>query len=193
VADTPQMYQASPTTPGACLRQGEIISDLDQFRLDVATIGTEGVISGRPHRHPLTVLMTQDCDLEQDSRARTESNSADKIVPGLLFCEVVTAAELRGSGINSTVWSQVKVNKHERYQFLQKVEASGDALGYGLPEMGIDFKRYFAIPTDEVYRRLELGEAKRRCILVSPYMEHLCCRFAHFLSRIALPIDHFSE
>jgi hypothetical protein len=59
--------------------------------------------------------------------------------------------------------------------------------------MGIDFKRYFTIPADETYRRVELGEAQRRCVLQSPYLEHLSSRFAYYLSRVALPLDHVSE
>jgi hypothetical protein len=68
-----------------------------------------------------------------------------------------------------------------------------DRLQEGLPELAIDFKRYFTVPTDEVYRRIELGEARRRCLLISPYLEHLSSRYAYFLSRIALPVDHASE
>jgi hypothetical protein len=40
----------------------------------------------------------------------------------------------------------------------------------------MDFKRYFSLPTEEVYYRID-SEAKRRCRLVSPYAEHLSTRF----------------
>lgn len=63
----------------------------------------------------------------------------------------------------------------------------------GLPELGIDFKKIFTIPTDEIYQRIALGQVKRRAVLVSPYLEHLSSRFAYFLSRIALPQEHLSE
>jgi hypothetical protein len=140
------------------------------------------------------MILTQDCDLEQDFRARAGQTGADKLIPSILFSEVVTAEELRGSaGINSTIWPRVRMNKDERYHFLQKVEQVDDAFGQGLPELGIDFKRYFTLQTGEVYRRIELGEAQRRCALVNPYLEHLTSRFAYFLSRVALPQDHVSE
>ena len=75
----------------------------------------------------------------------------------------------------------------------EKIAPADDSQNIGLPELGIDFKRHFTIPTDEMYKRLQIGEAKIRCMLMSPYLEHLSCRFAYFLSRIALPAEHFSE
>jgi hypothetical protein len=135
--------------------------------------------------------------LEQDFKVRLMGNPSDKLLPNVLFCNLAKAEDLRGTaattGINSEMWKRISQNKDERYHFLQAVDGSCDALQIGLPETGIDFKRYFSIPTDELYKRIEIGEAKRRCILVSPYLEHLSNRFAHFLSRIALPEDHFSE
>lgn len=65
--------------------------------------------------------------------------------------------------------------------------------GEGAPELVIDFKRYFTLPTGELYRWIALGETRRRCRLRSPYMEHLSSRFAYFLSRVALPEDYRSE
>jgi hypothetical protein len=93
--------------------------------------------------------------------------------------------------MNKDRWSKVKTNKDERYQFLEKVPSESDALGKGLPELGIDFKRYFCLPTDEAYYRLET-DAMRRCRLRSPYLEHFSTRFSYFLSRVALPNDHRS-
>jgi hypothetical protein len=189
----PRIYSATPTGVASCLRQGEIISDLDQFRLDLETIGT-GSLSVSPYRHPLALVLTQDCDLEQDFKANAAVNAPDKVVPSVFFCEVSSATEVRGAAwINSTLWKPIPLNKNERYHFLQKVDASCDAQQIGLVELVIDFKRYFTIPTREVYRRIERGEAKRRCVLVSPYLEHLTSRFAYFLSRVALPSDHASD
>ena len=96
-------------------------------------------------------------------------------------------------GLGSKAWARIQANKDERYHFLQKAEAIDDVRGEGLPELGIDFKRYFTIPTEEVYWRVHQKEAQRRCVLQSPYLEHLSSRFAYFLSRVALLEDHFSE
>ncbi len=91
------------------------------------------------------------------------------------------------------MWKRVRNNKDERYHFLERAPADCDAQGEGIQELGIDFKRYFTLPTDEVYRWIEMGVIKRRSTLRTPYAEHLSSRFAYFLSRIALPHDHVSE
>jgi hypothetical protein len=141
------------------------------------------------------LVLTQDCDLEQDHRVRGEKQPSDKLLPAILFCEVSTAEELYGiiRQTNKKLWDRIKINKDERYHFLQKVDPACDRLQQGLPELAIDFKRCFTLPTEEVHRWIEIGEAQRRCVMVSPYLEHLASRFAFFLSRIALPEDHFSE
>jgi hypothetical protein len=99
---------------------------------------------------------------------------------------------IRGEVQNATLWDPVKKNKNERYQFLQQVEQADDAAAEGVPETGIDFRRYFTIPTGEVYVQIEKF-ARRRCRLLSPFLEHLSNRFAHYLCRVALPFEHVSE
>jgi len=56
------------------------------------------------------------------------------------------------------------------------------------PELGIDFKRYFTLPTAEVYYQIQ-RQAARRCCLRSPYLEHLSTRFHAYQQRLALPED----
>lgn len=189
----PPIYQPASATPTDCLRQGEIICDLEEVRLDLSTLGS-GTVVLRRTTHPYAIILSQDCDLEQDHKARTGTNAPDKQIPGVLFCEVSTATEVRGTeGMNSKLWSPIPLNKNERYHFLQKVDSDCDALKVGIVELVIDFKKYFTIPTDEVYLRSERGEVKRRCALISPYLEHFSSRFAYFLSRVALPMDHASD
>jgi hypothetical protein len=143
--------------------------------------------------HHYAVVLTQECELDQDFKARQGANKPDKLIPNLLFCQVSTAEEIRGTISGSDIWKRVWQNKDERYHFLQKVDAACDALQQGLPELAIDFKRYFTVATEEVYKRIEINEAGRRCVLVGPYLEHLSSRFAYFIGRVALPEDHFSE
>ena len=106
---------------------------------------------------------------------------------------VAEAQVLRGRpGMVSNLWDTIKKNQNPRYQFLEKVPAECDALGKGLPEMGIDFRRLFTVPTDELYARLGVS-LKCRCCLAVPYREELSARFAFYLSRIALPTPHRSD
>lgn len=186
------IYVASP--PTGELRQGEIISNLVQARLDITTVDATSEPKVERITHPYAIIVSQDCDLFQDYRARNGGAAKpDKLLPSILFCEVDTADALIGTTIRSARERELfGKNKVERFHFLQKVAPDADALREGLPELGIDFKRYFSIPTDEVYKRLEF-EARRRCFMNSPYFEHLSDRFSYFQQRVALPEDHQSE
>ncbi len=188
---SPQLPIYAPSPAGA-LRQGEIVAHITQPRIRQDTLfSREPVIVYE--QHPYSIVVTQDCDLDQDHKARQGQVNPDKALPNILFCQMITAQELRGrQEINSTIWTQVKINKHERYHFFQKIAVEQDALQEGLPELSVDFKRYFTLPTDEVYQRLQ-SEAQRRCRLVSPYLEHFSARFAYYQFRVALPQEHFSE
>ena len=179
------------------LRQTEILTDVIQRRSSYRSLGAE-TPEMENVLHPYAVIVTQDCDLTQDFKARfgnaEQLNSTDKLIPNVLLAEAVSVAELianlpiKGKDIRKRVCQ----NKAERYHVFQKVEAADDTLRSGLPPLGIDFKRYFTVPTDELYSQVN-SSAKRRCHLNSPYLEHFGKRFADFLSRVALPKDHEIE
>jgi hypothetical protein len=189
--EKPIIYEPSIT---GCLRQGEILTNVVQIRLDPASLNAPEDPVVDFFIHPFALIVSQDCDLDWDFKGRHEERYAAKKIPSVLFCEVTTAAGLRGrSDINSTIWQRIRENKDERYHFLEKIESAQDAAGEGLPELGIDFKRYFSIPAEELYARIRSGQIKRRCRLVSPYAEHFSLRFAYYLARVALPLDHQSE
>lgn len=185
------IYQPSPLE--GPLRQGEILCNVSQLSLIIDTIeSSEKKFANESHTY--AIVVSQDCDLDLDHQARNGTVAPDKQLPNILFCRVTTAEILRGSGgVDSGIWKRVKINKDERYHFLQKVDPVEDALGEGLPELGIDFKRYFTIPTEEIYLRLKRAETQRRCCLLSPYLEHLSTRFAYYQFRVALPSDHVSD
>jgi hypothetical protein len=177
-----------PSDPVGPLRQSEILTGLVQVRLDLTVDAAEGGLEIVDH--PYVVVLSQDCDLTQDFEAKTNGSAgSDKLLPSILFCEAVVAQNIRANIQNKHLWRKVVNNKDERYQVLQSVSADEDQLGQGLPALGVDFKRFFTIPRDEVYFRLK-AEAKRRCYMSSPYMEHLSARFAYYQCRVALPADH---
>ena len=190
--DRPQAIYAISTAETECfLVQGEIISGLIHVHIDLSSLETPPLRVERKI-HPFAVILTQGCDLEQDFRARRREANEDKEIPAVLFCEAMLASDLRSRVKKSDHWNRLSNNKDERYHFFQAVEREFDLGDEGLPELGVDFKRIFTIPTDEVYHRIRAGEAKRRCSLRSPYLEHFCQRFANFLSRVALPEPHSS-
>ncbi len=198
------MYRVSPAE--GALRQGEIITNVVGYRISLETLQSpDNGIKVDKRRHPYAIVLTQDCDLNWDYNAQRQivgenlPNAKEKAkletkrIPEILLCEVFAATEIRyGEGMLSHIWNQIKINKNDRYQFFQLIPPEADLLGEGLPELAIDFKRYFTIPTDELYWQIKSGNAQRRTFLDSPYLEHLSQRFSSFLSRIALPQDYES-
>lgn len=187
----------SPSQPDTPLRQGEIVSSLPQIVLSTESFYSrqEEKLKVNWRTHPWAIVLTQDCDLEWDYRERKgDSPNPNKLLLSVLFCEVHTSQELfsRPNIENPKTLGRVKINKDERFQLLQRITPEEDAEAEGLPELGIDFKRYFTVPTDELYSRFE-QDTKRRCFLNPPYSQHLISRFFYFQSRIGLPEDHTSE
>jgi hypothetical protein len=187
------VYAASE--PNAPLRQGEIFTGLSVAALAVESIGTDAPEVDTVV-HPYAIVLSQACDLEQDATARKPGSGDDvaaeyRRLPYVLFAQAVTAEDLRARmALGSQFWKNVCQNKNERYHYLEAVPAEDDGDRGGLPALGVDFKRYLAVPTPEVYARLRLGEATRRCVLNSPYLEHLATRFCYYQFRVALPRDH---
>ena len=181
-----------PSTEGQALRQSEILSNLRQPV--PVSVSSEDEATVELVIHPYALLVTQDCDLDWDFKARNGlGGGVEKQIPSLLFCQIQSAAALKPLIPGSTFWKRIKQNQEERYQFLQKVQPGEDALGEGIPELGVDFKKCFTLPTEFVYKEIADFHVKRRCRFARPYLEHLTVRFHNFCSRVALPAEHASE
>lgn len=187
---TPFPIYERATEDGA-LRQGEIVSNLVEALIDLDKLNAE-VPSFLENTHPYAVIVSQDCDLEWDWIARDRNKMPGKRMVGILFC-VAEPSSVAVQRLNYKQHDYVKTNREERFQLLQRVEAESDLLGVGVPELIVDFKRYFSLPADEVYERLKIGELERRCRLNGPYLQHFTNRFCFFQNRVALPVPHYSE
>lgn len=189
MGDEGKLYAPSQGGP---LRQGEILSDLIETRM--VSVSKDQAPQVDLVTHPFALILSQDCDLDLDFQARNSpeavSHPDDKLLPSVLLCQATSATELRSHLSDSQIWKQITQNKNERYQYLRGVPAEMDALGTGTPDLGADFKRYFAVSTEHIYLQVQ-GPARRRSRLQSPYVEHLSSRFAYYLSRVALPEEHF--
>jgi hypothetical protein len=173
------------------LRQGEILSSVIQVRQAIDTIGDTQSVELDQLTHPYAIILSQDCDLETDFGRVEEAPQKGMMLPNVLLCEAFDIPTFKARcGINSTLWSNVKINANERFHCLESVPLTIDATGKGIVALGIDFRRYFTIPSNELYKRVAMGEAVRRCKLVSPYLEHFSDRFFQYQARIALPDNH---
>lgn len=177
------------------LWQGEILENAVQIRptLESVEANVEGELAVEPVVHELVIVMSQDCDLDQDYTRRAAGNQGT--LPNTLLCDVYRAEALRAKiqeqyELGRQDWKKrIAQNQNERFHYLEKVGRQQDFLGEGLTALALDFKIYFTLPTDELYARLTRG-IRRRCILNTPYSEHLAHRFFKFQSRVALPEDH---
>lgn len=153
---------------------------------------------------PYIVVLTQDCDLESDHRNRNkmslldcdtgesadEEVTQDKFLQSILVCPAYPAKDLR-KGIhlngldltmesyNSDRWYPIKTNLNPRYHFLKK------QLDMQIQDLVIDFKQYYTIPRNTIYRKYD---DKYIGTLNELFRESLSQRFAFYLSRIGLPV-----
>ena len=139
--------------------------------------------------HAYAILLAQDCDLLRDYEARAK-NPPDRVLNSILFFEALPADQAKAKVGGRDIFRRIERHGEERYHLLAPVDAANDRLNKGIPELVIDFRRYFSMAAVEVYRQCALLEdtgAKRRCRLISPYREHLQTRAAFYFQRVGLP------
>lgn len=187
------IYQASDK--GSSLRQGEIVTGVVQYNPVIDEIPKElQDLPFTPIIHPYAIVITQDCDLDWDYKARGTNNNPSKLLNSIVLCEIGTAESIRSTdGMNRKEWELVIAHRHERFYFFEKIPAECEVEQEGLPELTADFKRVFGIDASTLYRQIELGMVKRRAILASPYLEHFSRRYHSFHGRVALPFQYESE
>jgi len=195
------IYQSSDKD--SPLRQGEILTGVIQYKPVVNEIVNEILqgaqesrnLSFTPILHPYTIVVTQDCDLDWDYKARRDSNAnSTKLLNSIILCEIETAAAIRSTdGVNRKEWELVISHRHERFYFFEKILPQCEIEQEGLPELTADFKKIFSLDSATLYRQIEVGIAKRRTVLTSPYLEHFSRRYHNFHNRVALPFQYESE
>ena len=182
------------------LRQGELLGDIWEHRpphppVEMPQGSTVEVTS---IHHPFMIVMTADCDLEQDFNARfSEKNAAEQaaettaeqkhpaLVPHVLLCEVYDSNQIRPRVPGSDVWKRIQQNQDERYHHFPPAQI-GDRPVDEFLDLYLDFKKTLALPTENLYLALAQG-VSRLALVPSPYIHDLMHRFYGFLSRVGLP------
>lgn len=187
------IYRASVSSEA--LRQGEILTGVIQFKpIPDRSSPSFDNIQFAQIIHPYGIIVSQDCDLDWDYKARQEESKPQKLLNTILFCEVYAAPEIRRHpDMNSQQWNSVKTNRHEQYHFFEQVPSECDLSQEGLPELTADLKKVFSIDAQFLYHQISIKKAQRRTVLVSPYLEHFSNRYHSFQGRVALPAPHESE
>ena len=141
---------------------------------------------------PFFVVLTQACDLKQDfqDRSKKESEKRDKYIESVLVCPAYIATsvktgshlkelKIQSESYNRDRWKIIEKNNNPRYHFLKENPS------LKIPNLVIDFKQYYTIPTQILY---ELFEDHYLGALQDLFKEDLSQRFASYLSRIGLPV-----
>ena len=177
------------------LRQAEILRDLVEPRV---VSGTTGQIQFVPVEHPLSIVMSQDCDLEQDfflrfpldgePRPPEEVDRQPNALRAVLLCDAheMTDMEAHFRQVGSKERDLVKKNQNERYHCL--AEGSTPA-GATAPSLMLDLRTPFAVPAALLYEQLFDGEAAASRLGVIPdvHSHDLMHRFYTYQARVALP------
>ena len=195
------IYQRVPKSKKnkIALRQGEILTGVIQYIPVINQLSKQSQeLSFNPIIHPYSIVITQDCDLDWDYRARkSPEDQSTKLLNSVLLCEIATAQEVRGiedkQVMNRKEWDLVTSHRHERYYFFEKIPSECEGEREGLPELTADFKMVFGIDAATLYRQIKTGIVKRRTILISPYSEHFSRRYHSFHNRVGLPSRYESE
>lgn len=172
--------------------QGDILRDVEHIEYVNQT--DDGAIEMSRIVFPLVIVLTQDCDLQQDFKFRwadQQTNSHDKYLLSVLvaplynYDHVIAGTHLseldyRMTPINAnkSPGKNLRQNETPRYHYLEFDSA------VPLPNSVIDFKHYFSV-SSEYLKEIKPQVFVRR--VAELYREDISMRFASFLSRIGLP------
>ena len=133
------------------------------------------------------VVISQDCDLEQDYNSRIKPRNNDKNIPTIIVLPAYNIVDFKGGkhltdGLaeqwNSDDIKKIKQNQNIRFHYI-----IGDS-ALQIPELIIDFKHVFTIGRDVIYVELKTWYLATICEL---FRESLTLRYSQYLSRIGLP------
>lgn len=145
---------------------------------------------------PYVYVLTQDCDLEQEYKNRSnqqgkQDDKQDKYLISIIVAPIynydqfvignhLSELKLKMQTLSSNQKKLVEQNNNSRYHYL-RFEAIEEL---DIPDSVIDFKHYFSINSQ---RLLRIKEQCHLCKVSELYREQISHRFSHYLSRIGLP------
>lgn len=175
----------------ARVSQGDIFSDVEMIEYAVEK---NGVLEVSRIVFPLVIVLSQDCDLEQDYRFRWSKNkpsTQDKWLLSVLVAplynveHVYSGEHLSQLGMvmqqinkKKTEGKYLQKNQIPRYHFLSFPDSQP------IVDSVIDFKHYFSVNVEYLRR---IRRTNFICRLGPLFREDVSQRFAAYLARIGLP------
>lgn len=174
--------------------QADIFCDLKVIE-DVCIDGS--TISVSEISFPYLVCLSQECDLERDYEQESTTGNEYSIkslmhitfAPAFIFEDFLSGehwGQLFGKSEaakrKDTKIKAIISNDTARYHYLS-FDHDDKVKGRVLPELVIDFKHYYTINRNVVYKNLD----NRLCSMGDLFREKISQRFSYFISRIGLP------
>ena len=153
----PLLYDLPPNA--GALRQGEILGDIWIHRPLYPPIENPENTPINIHSpyHKLMIVMSADCDLEQDfnrrfpepqSQAQYQSVNVDdthpSLIPDILFCDIYEEADIRPRIAGTDIWKQIRKTQNERYHRFELANV-GNPAQRELPTLYLDFKKSLSL------------------------------------------------
>lgn len=171
------------------LRQGDILRDVQWVE---SVVESSGIIEVSRVVFPLAIVLTQDCDLEQEHRYRTEARSTqDKWLISVLMAplynieHVYQGEHLSELGIvmervpkSGSTGNFLRKNERPRYHYLEFDES------VPIVPSVVDFKHYFSATVEYL---TGLKPSSFVCSIAPLFREDIAQRFASYLARVGLP------
>ena len=180
------------------IRQAELLKSVSEFQVVANPDGDPAEVFTRRIEHPLVIVLSQDCDLEQDFDFRfpaaedPPSHSDIEVHPRtlshIILCDVFEEGELKQrvpESFGSRDYKRIDQNQNERYHRFDGAGVAGTA--EEIEPLFLDFKRHFSIPCSSAYEQLDSGPMGRTARLPAYYLHDLNHRFYSYLARVAIP------
>ncbi len=174
------------------ISQGDIYKDIEFIEY---VVEKKGDLEVSKIVFPLVVILTQDCDLEQDYKvrwSRDKPNSQDKMLLSVLVAPLYNAEHVyQGEHLgdlgmqmqtivkNRTHGRFLRQNEIPRYHYLEFPP------NINIVPSVIDFKHYFSVNSKYIKK---IKSKQFVCSIPPLHREEISQRFAYFLSRIGLPV-----
>lgn len=140
---------------------------------------------------PYIVILTQDCDLEQDFKYRTTAvKNQDKILQSILICpaygweDFIKGDHLQDYKLKMEIISGSDQKRKIKQQQVPRYHYLDEDLEKQIAPLVIDFKHYYTLPVEFL---MHIYKEHYAYSIEELFRESLNQRFSFYLSRIGLP------